>query len=88
MPTEAAVQAPLPRVVLAVTPERALAALLAVELVWFSLAGTNFLTFDNGLEILRATTEIGLLALLQQASFFFGNRENFIRLQDHLVTMR
>ena len=40
-----------------------LLALLVGELVWFSLAGTNFLTLDNGLEILRASAEVGLLAL-------------------------
>ena len=45
------------------TPEIVLLALLIGELVWFSLAGTNFLTLDNGLEILRASTEVGLLAL-------------------------
>jgi rhamnose transport system permease protein len=45
------------------TPEIVLLALLIGELVWFSVAGTNFLTFDNALEILRASTEVGLLAL-------------------------
>src|SRR5205085_650832 len=45
------------------TPEIVLLALLIGELVWFSVAGTNFLTVDNGLEILRASTEVGLLAL-------------------------
>ncbi len=45
------------------TPELVLLALLVGELIWFSLAGTNFLTLDNGLEILRASTEVGLLAL-------------------------
>ena len=45
------------------TPEFVLLALLIGELVWFSLAGTNFLTLDNGLEIVRASTEVGLLAL-------------------------
>ena len=45
------------------TPEIVLLALLIGELVWFSLAGTNFLTLDNGLEILRASAEVGLLAL-------------------------
>jgi rhamnose transport system permease protein len=45
------------------TPEVVLLALLIGELVWFSLAGTNFFTLDNGLEILRASTEVGLLAL-------------------------
>jgi rhamnose transport system substrate-binding protein len=45
------------------TPEFVLLALLVGELVWFSLAGTNFLTLDNGLEMLRASTEVGLLAL-------------------------
>jgi ribose/xylose/arabinose/galactoside ABC-type transport system permease subunit len=67
MPTEPAAAAAkavgLRRPVTLVTPERVLLALLIVELVWFSLAGTNFLTVDNGLEILRASAEIGLLAL-------------------------
>lgn len=45
------------------TPEIVLLALLIGELVWFSLAGTNFLTLDNGLEIVRASAEVGLLAL-------------------------
>jgi ribose/xylose/arabinose/galactoside ABC-type transport system permease subunit len=45
------------------TPEFVLLALLVGELIWFSLAGTNFLTLDNGLEMLRASTEVGLLAL-------------------------
>ena len=45
------------------TPELVLLALLVGELIWFSLAGTNFLTVDNGLEMLRASTEVGLLAL-------------------------
>jgi ribose/xylose/arabinose/galactoside ABC-type transport system permease subunit len=63
MPTEAAGPAATRRRVTLVTPERVLAGLLIVELVWFSLAGTNFLTLDNGLEILRASAEIGLLAL-------------------------
>ena len=44
------------------TPEIVLLALLIGELVWFTIAGTNFLTLDNGLEILRASTEVGLLA--------------------------
>jgi rhamnose transport system permease protein len=52
-----------PRSTRLATPERVLVALLVGEIVWFSLAGTNFLTIDNGLEILRATAEIGLLAL-------------------------
>lgn len=46
-----------------VTPERMLVVLLIAEIAWFSLAGTNFLTFDNGLEIVRATAEVGLLAM-------------------------
>src|SRR5690349_2605462 len=63
MPTEAVAAAPGRRPVALVTPERVLLGLLIVELVWFSLAGTNFLTVDNGLEILRASAEVGLLAL-------------------------
>ena len=52
-----------PRATRLATPERVLFALLVGEIAWFSVAGTNFLTLDNGLEILRASTEIGLLAL-------------------------
>jgi ribose/xylose/arabinose/galactoside ABC-type transport system permease subunit len=75
MPTEAAAFGPSaapaapnapaagPRSTRLATPERVLFALIVAEIVWFSLAGTNFLTLDNGLEILRASTEIGLLAL-------------------------
>ena len=67
MPTDAApanaVAAVATRGARLATPEIVLLALLIGELVWFSLAGTNFLTFDNGLEIVRASTEVGLLAL-------------------------
>jgi rhamnose transport system permease protein len=63
MRTEAAAAGPARRPAALMTPERVLGALLVLELVWFSLAGTNFLTLDNGLEILRASAEIGLLAL-------------------------
>ena len=67
MPTDAApanaVAAAATRGARLATPEIVLLALLIGELVWFSLAGTNFLTFDNGLEIVRASTEVGLLAL-------------------------
>ena len=38
-------------------------ALWLVELVVFALIGHNFATPGNGLEILRTSTEIGLLAL-------------------------
>jgi rhamnose transport system substrate-binding protein len=54
---------PLARASRLATPERVLAALLVFEIVWFTLAGTNFLSLDNGFEILRASAEIGLLAL-------------------------
>jgi rhamnose transport system permease protein len=63
MPTETSTPAPARRRTPLVTPERVLLALLAGELIWFSAAGTNFLTVDNGLEILRASAEVGLLAL-------------------------
>src|SRR3982751_524120 len=67
MPEAAPAAAPVPAAPATLgrfaTPEFVLLALLAGELVWFSLAGTNFLTIDNGLEMLRASTEVGLLAL-------------------------
>jgi rhamnose transport system permease protein len=47
----------------ALTHERVLAGLLAVEVVAFSLLGRNFLSGENGFEILRLSVEIGLLAL-------------------------
>src|SRR6476619_6425863 len=59
---QAAVAAPAKRARFA-TPEAVLLVLLIGELVCFSLAGTNFLTLDNGLEIVRASAEVGLLAL-------------------------
>ncbi len=40
-----------------------LAALLLVELVVFSIIGTNFLSLANAFEVLRLSVEIGLLAL-------------------------
>src|SRR3954467_9296986 len=40
-----------------------LLALLAAELVAFAGIGTNFLTVGNGLEVLRLSVEIGLLAV-------------------------
>ncbi len=40
-----------------------LLALLAVEVVAFAAIGTNFLTVGNGLEVLRLSVEIGLLAV-------------------------
>jgi len=66
-PVTASTAAPRPsaagRAARLATPEMVLVALLIGELVWFSAAGTNFLTLDNGLEMLRASTEVGLLAL-------------------------
>jgi rhamnose transport system permease protein len=46
-----------------VTPERVLGLLVLVEIAAFGVAGTNFLTATNALEIVRANAEIGLLAL-------------------------
>lgn len=40
-----------------------LGTLLAIEIVAFSLIGTNFLTLANAFEILRLSVEIGLLAV-------------------------
>ncbi len=40
-----------------------LAALLVLELVVFSIIGTNFLSLANAFEVLRLSVEIGLLAL-------------------------
>jgi rhamnose transport system permease protein len=40
-----------------------LAILLAVEIVLFSVLGTNFLSRENAFEIVRASAELGLLAL-------------------------
>ena len=48
---------------LRLTPERVLGVLVVAELAAFSLAGTNFFTTGNALEIVRANAEIGLLAL-------------------------
>jgi rhamnose transport system permease protein len=45
------------------TPERVLGVLVLVEIAAFGLAGTNFLTATNALEIVRAIAEVGLLAL-------------------------
>lgn len=43
--------------------EGVLAALLLVEVIVFSVIGHNFLTLANAFEIVRVSTEIGLLAL-------------------------
>ena len=45
------------------TQERVLAALLLVEIAAFCVVGRNFATTENGLEIVRISVEIGLLAL-------------------------
>ena len=47
----------------ALTHERVLAGLLAVEVVDFSLHGRNFFSAENAVEVLRLSVEIGLLAL-------------------------
>jgi ribose/xylose/arabinose/galactoside ABC-type transport system permease subunit len=45
------------------THKGALAILLVLEIALFSVLGTNFLTTENAFEIVRASVEIGLLAL-------------------------
>src|SRR6516164_7638677 len=40
-----------------------LVAILAIEVLVFSVIGTNFLTRGNGFEVLRLSVEIGLLAV-------------------------
>jgi rhamnose transport system substrate-binding protein len=45
------------------THERVLAMLLACEIVLFAIIGSNFLTLANAGEIVRASAEVGLLAL-------------------------
>lgn len=44
-------------------PERILAVLLLLEILVFSVLGTNFLTRENSFEVVRLSVEIGLLAL-------------------------
>lgn len=51
---------------------RALIGLLALELVAFSFLGHNFLTLGNGFEVVRASVEIGLLALALTAVIATG----------------
>ena len=46
-----------------ITHERVLAMLLACEIVLFAIIGSNFLTLANAGEIVRASAEVGLLAL-------------------------
>ena len=46
-----------------ITHERVLAVLLACEIVLFAIIGSNFLTLANAGEIVRASAEVGLLAL-------------------------
>ena len=45
------------------THERVLAALVGLELVAFAVLGTNFMSAGNAAEVVRASVEIGLLAL-------------------------
>jgi len=51
---------------------RALLLLLAVELVVFGLFGRNFLTLGNAFEVVRASVELGLLALALTAVIATG----------------
>jgi rhamnose transport system permease protein len=53
-------------------PARLLALLLLVEILVFSLIGANFLTADNGFELLRSSVELGLLALSLTAVIVTG----------------
>lgn len=46
-----------------ITHERVLAVLLACEIILFAIIGSNFLTLANAGEIVRASAEVGLLAL-------------------------
>jgi ribose/xylose/arabinose/galactoside ABC-type transport system permease subunit len=46
-----------------ITHERVLGVLLAIEVILFAIIGANFLTLANAGEIVRAGTEVGLLAL-------------------------
>src|SRR5512145_3363147 len=56
----------------AVTHERLLAALVLVEIAYFTQAGTNFLSLGNAAEVARASVEIGLLALAATAVILTG----------------
>lgn len=47
----------------AVSHEAVLAGLLCLEAAFFAVLGRNFFTFANGMEIVRVSAEIGLLAL-------------------------
>jgi rhamnose transport system permease protein len=55
-----------------VSHEAVLAVLVLVELVYFSIAGSNFLTAGNAAEVARASVEVGLLALAQTAIILTG----------------
>ena len=56
----------------ALGPTAALLGLLALELVAFGVFGHNFLTLTNGFEIVRASVEVGLLALALTAVIATG----------------
>lgn len=55
-----------------VTHEGLLALLVLVEVAYFGVHGTNFLTVSNGFEMARASVEIGLLALALTAVILTG----------------
>ena len=55
-----------------VTSESILAGLLAVEIAYFAVTGSNFLTAANAFEITRAGVEIGLLSLAMTAVILTG----------------
>jgi rhamnose transport system permease protein len=46
-----------------ISHERVLAILLALEIAAFGIAGTNFFSWANAFEVIRASAEIGLLAV-------------------------
>jgi rhamnose transport system substrate-binding protein len=52
--------------------EAILGLLVAGEIVFFAVAGTNFLTLGNAFEIARASAELGLLALAMTAVVLTG----------------
>src|SRR6266704_1275307 len=55
-----------------ITSESILAGLLAVEIAYFAVTGSNFLTAANAFEVTRAGVEIGLLSLAMTAVILTG----------------
>lgn len=54
------------------THEALLGALVSLEIAYFAVAGTNFLTPGNAAEVARASVEIGLLSLASTAVILTG----------------